>query len=509
MLEKFIQKDKNEELEKILEEKQIEEHEKNLLQGILYKIEVSYKDYKKTKAVDKTKKEYLEDILKNIQKRCNQIKIVKLSEKLEDEDIQQELQKNKFYIKDNEIICYPIEEKILYAVEKRSNNEIIVNNKYGIISKPLSNLLNTGKNINKTEVLRDFNGWSWTTIKKEIENIIANLVYQSLQIILGEDFIEDWTNDNEGIIDYIEKMQEEMADKYNKELADNMYMLLQKISILNEIKQDKKYEEYIEQLLKTKEEEIEKYNSIKENISYIYNRKKEILKEIKKIEKILSQESTLKKEYERLNEGVELHKKIFSIKVLRQQLIDKKQKLLNEIEENNYLLNPNNYVEEKNKIIQEKELLEIVNLSEKEQENIVIDFVKNCLKCLEISLNSQTDEEKILKMMYKFRYLMLVPVNNEKNICEVKELEEEILNVEKKFIEIAKNKKVIADVPLEIMEHVFKTRIMNLEELYYKITTEFEKYYVQIFDENITEEKFQINLKEKTKLNKKIKIFIY
>ena len=509
MLEKFIQKDKNEELEKILEEKQIEEHAKNLLQGILYKIEVSYKDYKKTKAVDKTKKEYLEDILKNIRKRCNQIKIVKLSEKLEDEVIQQELQKNKFYIKDNEIICYPIEEKILYAVEKRSNNEIIVNNKYGIISKPLSNLLNTGKNINKTEVLRDFNGWSWTTIKKEIENIIANLVYQSLQIILGEDFIEDWTNDNEGIIDYIEKMQEEMADKYNKELADNMYMLLQKISILNEIKQDKKYEEYIEQLLKTKEEEIEKYNSIKENISYIYNRKKEILKEIKKIEKILSQESTLKKEYERLNEGVELHKKIFSIKVLRQQLIDKKQKLLNEIEENNYLLNPNNYVEEKNKIIQEKELLEIVNLSEKEQENIVIDFVKNCLKCLEISLNSQTDEEKILKMMYKFRYLMLVPVNNEKNICEVKELEEEILNVEKKFIKIAKNKKVIADVPLEIMEHVFKTRIMNLEELYYKITTEFEKYYVQIFDENITEEKFQINLKEKTKLNKKIKIFIY
>lgn len=509
MLEKFIQKDKNEELEKILEEKQIEEHAKNLLQGILYKIEVSYKDYKKTKAVDKTKKEYLEDILKNIQKRCNQIKIVKLSEKLEDEVIQQELQKNKFYIKDNEIICYPIEEKILYAVEKRSNNEIIVNNKYGIISKPLSNLLNTGKNINKTEVLRDFNGWSWTTIKKEIENIIANLVYQSLQIILGEDFIEEWTNDNEGIIDYIEKMQEEMADKYNKELADNMYMLLQKISILNEIKQDKKYEEYIEQLLKTKEEEIEKYNSIKENISYIYNRKKEILKEIKKIEKILSQESTLKKEYERLNEGVELHKKIFSIKVLRQQLIDKKQKLLNEIEENNYLLNPNNYVEEKNKIIQEKELLEIVNLSEKEQENIVIDFVKNCLKCLEISLNSQTDEEKILKMMYKFRYLMLVPVNNEKNICEVKELEEEILNVEKKFIEIAKNKKVIADVPLEIMEHVFKTRIMNLEELYYKITTEFEKYYVQIFDENITEEKFEINLKEKTKLNKKIKIFIY
>ena len=47
MLEKIIKKDKNEELEKVLEEKMIDEQAKNLLQGILYKIEVSYKDYKK------------------------------------------------------------------------------------------------------------------------------------------------------------------------------------------------------------------------------------------------------------------------------------------------------------------------------------------------------------------------------------------------------------------------------------------------------------------------------
>ena len=48
MLEKIIKKDKNEELEKVLEEKMIDEQAKNLLQGILYKIEVSYKDFKKT-----------------------------------------------------------------------------------------------------------------------------------------------------------------------------------------------------------------------------------------------------------------------------------------------------------------------------------------------------------------------------------------------------------------------------------------------------------------------------
>lgn len=508
MLEKFIQKDKNEELEKILEEKQIEERAKNLLQGILYKIEVSYKDYKHVKAINKTKKKYLEEILINIQKRCNQIKVINLSEKFGDEIVQKKLEKNKFYIDNNEIICYPIEEKILYAIEKKSNNELIVNNKYGITAKSLSILINTGKNIDKTEPLRDFNGWSWTTIKKEIENIDANLVYQNLQFILGEEFVEDWSKDTDGIIDYVEKMQEEITNSYNKEMAENIWKLLQKIAIINEIQENEEYKIKIKKLLQKKEEVIKSYKSTKENILHIYERKKEILKEIKKIDKILSQEVILKKEYEKLNEGVELHKKIFSIKVLKQQLIDKKQKLLNEIEENNYLLNPNNYIEEKNRIKQEIELLNVINYTTEQKEKLLIDFENYCLKYIGRKLEKVVQDEEIIKIIYKFRYFLLLPFNKEKNICEVEEIQENILQIEEKILKIAKNKKVITDVPLDVMTHVFKTRILNLEELYYKITTESEKYYVQIFDENITEERFEINLIGKTKINKKIKIFI-
>ena len=59
------------------------------------------------------------------------------------------------------------------------------------------------------------------------------------------------------------------------------------------------------------------------------------------------------------------------------------------------------------------------------------------------------------------------------------------------------------------MTHVFQTRIIKLEELYYKIITENDKNYVQIFDENITEDKFEISNIEKKKINKKIRIFIY
>ena len=118
-----------------------------------------------------TEKGYVEEILKNIEDRCNKIRTVKLNSKIEDEEIQKELENNKFYIGNNEIITYPIEDKILYAIEKKSNIRKIVNNKYGIVTKALSNLINTGKNIDRVEVLRDFNGWSWTTIKTEIEDI--------------------------------------------------------------------------------------------------------------------------------------------------------------------------------------------------------------------------------------------------------------------------------------------------------------------------------------------------
>ena len=58
------------------------------------------------------------------------------------------------------------------------------------------------------------------------------------------------------------------------------------------------------------------------------------------------------------------------------------------------------------------------------------------------------------------------------------------------------------------MKHIFKTRIITLENLYYKISSESEKYFVQIFDENVSEEKFEIETKEKLKINKKIKISI-
>ena len=507
MLEKILKKDRNEELERTLEEKKLDEQAKNLLQGILYKIEVSYNDYKKVKGIEQTEKEYVNQLILDIKINCNQIKVVKLSQKIEEDEIQKELKKNKFYIGKEEIISYPIERKILYAIEKKSSNNKILNNKYGEATIAVSDFINTGKNIDRVEVLRDFNGWSWTTIKKEIENIDANLIYQIYQILFGKEFLDNWCRDKDGIIDYFEVIVDEYSNIYGKEKIEKIKDSLIKIAIINEIKENKEFAENISQKLIKLNKELEEFEDTQANINRISEHRNHAMKKLNDIEKILGQETRLKEEYKKRNDKAPIEKKIFNINVLKQELNGQKQKLLNEINEDNYLLNPLNYLQEKNIKIQEKEALEVSNFNQKQKEELLVDFIKEFLYCLNIKIKEITESEEILKLIYKFRYFMCLPFNSEKSIKDVKKIEKNIIKTEKILVKKAIEKKVISNIPFEIMKHVFETRIIILEELYYKITTEFEKYYVQIFDENITEEKFEIPPLEKVKINKKIKIF--
>ena len=254
----LIKKDRNEELEEILAQKKVDEQAKNLLQGILYKVEASYKDYKKVKGKKQIEEKYVKEIIANIDKKCDKISIVKLTQKLANEEIQKELEKNKFYVGE-EIVSYPIEEKILYAVEKKSRYAKILNNKYEEVTIALSDIINTGKNMDRVEVLRDFNGWSWTTINKEIENIEANLIYQMLQIILGEEFLDNWCEDKDGIIDYLDQFVEEMSAKYGKELAIKQKELLIKIAMANTARENEQFAQDIKNQIQNLDEEIANY----------------------------------------------------------------------------------------------------------------------------------------------------------------------------------------------------------------------------------------------------------
>ena len=500
MFKKILKKDKNEELERILEEKKVDEQAKNLLQGILYKIEVSYKDYQKAKQIEQIEEQYVNELLVNIKKKCNKIKIVKISQKLNNEEIQNELKNKKFYISENEIISYPIERKILYAIEQNANNNKILNDKYGDAAIAVSDFINTGKNIDRVEVLRDFNGWSWTTVKDEIENIDANLIYQMMQILFGRDFLDNWCKDKDGKVDYF-KLMEIDGKKYGKVAIEILKKLLIKIAMINDVNENQEFAEYISEKLRAVKKELKMYEDTQANIERLSAHKTQAMKQLKDIEKILRQESMLLAEYEKRKRKVD-------IKDLKKELSDKRRKLLNEISEDNYLLNPMNYIKEKKKLEEEKTRLDIKRTTKKQKENLKIEFIKLFLQCFNIRIKISTEEEEVIKLLYQFRYFMCLAFDETNNIKDLELIEEEINKTEQLLVKKAMEFKVINKVPFEVMKHVFETRIIILEELYYKITKESEKYYIQIFDENITEEKFEIKSIEKIKLNKKIKIFI-
>ena len=232
------------------------------------------------------------------------------------------------------------------------------------------------------------------------------------------------------------------------------------------------------------------------------------MKQLKDIEKILGQKTRLKAEYEKRNREAPIEKKIFNIKVLQKGLNDQKKKLLNEINEDNYMLNPTNYVQEKNKLEQKKNRLKISKITKEQKKELLINFVKDILQCLNLKIKSIEEQEEILKLIYQFRYFMCLPFDLENNVKDIKDLEKDIIKTEKNLVKKAIEKRVISKVPFEIMRHLFETRIIMLEELYFKVENINDKCYVQIFDENVTEERFEIKSIGETKKNKKIKIFM-
>ena len=239
-LNKIVKKDYNNELEMILEKKTFDENAKNLLLNILYKIEASYKDYEKIKRDIMTKEEYIKQFIDMIQENCDNITICKMNSKEAD------ILGDKTFLVDNKnkrIICYPIERKLLYCIAKVSKNDTIIKKDYPIIDKTLSNLINIGNNIELVEPLRDFNGYSWTTIYKEIESISYNLIYQNMRILLGYDFLEKWINNKEFIIDYMELLKNRLVERYGTRNQKDIIKVIEKLSILLEIKYNQKKKE--------------------------------------------------------------------------------------------------------------------------------------------------------------------------------------------------------------------------------------------------------------------------
>ena len=195
IIDKIVKKDYNNELEEVLSSKQFEEDVKNLLLDILYKVETSYNDYSTVKQNVLSKEKYIKNIINTIKNKCDVVKLIK-------PNLRDEKQNPKKFVVNHEkkeIICYPILTKLLYCISAIQKSENIVKDEDELLNKTITNVLNIGNNINTVEPLRDFNGFSWNIITKDIDNLYCNLIYQDLVILNGNEFFENWCNKNKQI----------------------------------------------------------------------------------------------------------------------------------------------------------------------------------------------------------------------------------------------------------------------------------------------------------------------
>ena len=523
LLEKLVKRDYNNELEKILEKKTYSENVKSILLSILYKLEISYKDYKHIKREVVSKEELIGNIIKVIKNNCDEIKLIKPNSK------ESEIIGNRTFLvekKKKRIICYNIERKLLYCLAKICKRNRIIKDNYYVINKTLSNLINVGACINEVEPLRDFNGYSWTTIPKEIESITHNLIYQNLIFLVGNDFMNKWVYNKEAIMDYMQIFKEKLEKLYGKEIAEEIIKLLEEISVYIEMKFDKKAKEKMLNEKEEVEDELIKMQDSEKFVEEITGEKRTITEKIRLIDETINNKHLLEKEYERRNELLPLEEKIFSMRILSKMMTDERNEKLERIEKLNKMLNPQKFVKYKKELEEKNKYLILADTENVDDkiEKLKLEIQKLFIKCFDIKINKCNSKQEMIKLMYEYRYYLMLPYNTKNNILEEKKLQKEIEDETKKILKKAHKLKVIEEfskqeeINYELLKVIFQNRNLNIEDIEIKLIRQKEKnisknaneenkniqkeeYYIQVFDGNGIGEKR--NLKNSNIMDKK------
>lgn len=493
-------KDYNNQLEKILSKKTFSEDIKNLLLSMLYKIENAYEDYSLAKGETKTKKEILEEILYIIANDCKKIEIVKTKE-------------SKAIIEEKKIITYLNTKKMLYEIYQLDSKKIEIPNDYEIIKPSLEETLNQGYSIASTEIIRNFDGWSWNIIVNEIENLIANLVYQTLEMLVGDKFLKQWKQ-NKGQ-DYIAKLNDKLEEMYNTELAEKTFKLISQISILNVVNQNEKEKVRLIQKQEKLQEEFDKIDNKKEYIATLGNKKKQLVENIKKIDSILNNDRKLKNEFITRNEPLDINHRIFSLSDLADILEKEREALIKKLNKYSKKMEPINYIKEKEKIENKLALikeLDLQNLNKKTYNTKIKELLKLVGNAIKIQVDSIDDKDKIIKLLYKVRYYNSIYVQNDKQVKELVDMnaiQRLIITKACKLKSITIFSRNIKE-NYEIIKNILKTDIVELGKLYFKFIQSESKILLEIYDEeNLYKSVEYDNIEElNVKFNKKIKVFI-
>ena len=493
-------KDYNNQLEKILAKKNFSEEIKNLLLSMLYKIEAAYDDYSLVNGNTKTKKEILEEILEIIEKNCKEIEIIKTKE-------------SKSSPEEGKIITYLNTRKMLYEIYQLKQNKFKVPDEYEIIKPSLEQNLNQGYYIDSSEIIRDFDGWSWNIVVEEIENLGINLVYQIIRILIGDTFLHKWQeNPNQ---DYVPKFNEKLENKYETKIAEQISKIINQLAILNVTKLNEEEKNRLLGIQKKLQEEFNELDDKKEYLEKLAKEKKKIVEEIKKNDNIINNDKQLKEEFIARNELLDMNHRIFSLSDFAEIIEKEKTELMKKLNKCNQKMEPINFIKTKTEI--EKKLaiikeLELQNNDEKTYENKVAELLKLVCEALEIQINKAEEKENIVKLIYKIRYYGLIYISENKQVKDIVDIN----NIQKMIITKACKQKIVTIFSknikenYNILQNILQTDIIELEHIFLKFIQKNDKTVLEIYDEENLSRTIELSdIKElNVKLNKKIRVFI-
>ena len=488
ILSKLNIRDYNNELEKILENKLFSYDVKNLLLSMLYKIENAYRDYETVKVEVPSKKEFIENILRIIREKALKILLVKPGAP-EAKELEQKNVKYKVDKENGEIVCFQNEFVMLTALLKLDQTNANLEVPYDYLKEPLIELINQGRLDSMLEVIRDFNGWSWDIVTKEIGDISGNLLYQNLLLLNGKNA--------------------------NIKKSKKMYNTIIKMSIQKYLanKENEDYIQKFEETKKAKQERLELFEHKRDLLDKITEEKKEYTKQIEQIDRTLNNNELLKKEYYERNKNLPNKEKIFSVSYLVGILEKERKKLLEGIEECNKIILPKEYVEQKSKLEEETRFLESIQIDIYRNDIVEIckeflENVKNIIKGI-----NEENKNKLITWIYKIRYYRYIPISETESVKDLQELNELFEEVIKLIIKKLQKFKIWdtfsedEELNYKILKEIFNTKIIYLQSINIQCRFENKVLIVEYYDDTVIDNSLEVHI-DSVKIKKKFKLFM-
>lgn len=486
-------KDYNYILDKVLEEKRFSEDAKNLLLNMIYKIENSYKDYAQIKGIFETKTDFIDGIIDNVSKYCKYLFLVDPKK----EEVKMLKEQNVLALtneKEKRIYAYPTELAILYGVIEIKPKYFYIARNYYYLKEQLQALLVEGTILNDTEVIRNFNGWSWNLAEDANINHVANMIYQAIRILIDEDFLKEWEQNTSSKIDYIYEMRKELLEYYGKECSREFYIAMARLVVASSLKKNRK---------KVKEEYDKvafAYNSMKNKTEYIYRvseEKKKITVEIEAKDKLLNDSKGLIQEFNKRNSNLPDDMKIFNVSALVDILQSERQKCIKRIKELNELVKPLNYSQLKNELAEKLSILSVVT-ENKDIRKYSIDFQEAALKCFYENLNKISNKEEIIDIIYKMRYYRKIRVTENEKIEDITVLYDYVKKILKTLVTIACKERTFnifckdIEFNYQIIEKALNTSIANYEDIDISLKIDGEMLQIYVYDNEILDRQVEI-----------------